>query len=50
MDSGAAGFRNWGNFEPNNLANEDCVSMRPDARWNDSECNSDLRFACEAAL
>ncbi|MCB9599254.1 MAG: C-type lectin domain-containing protein [Sandaracinus sp.] len=50
-DSGSSsGYRNWGNLEPNNFANEDCVSMRPDARWNDSGCNSNLRFVCEAAL
>ena len=45
-----AGYRNWGSGEPNNLANEDCGSMRPDARWNDSDCRSSLRFACEAEL
>jgi hypothetical protein len=50
VSGSSAGYRNWGDREPNNFANEDCGSMRPDARWNDSDCGSALRFACEAAL
>ena len=50
VSGSSAAYRNWGGGEPNNIGNEDCASIRPDGRWNDSNCNNSLRFACEASL
>ena len=44
-------FSSWGNGEPNNSGNEDCVELNRfgDETWNDIACNQSLRFICEAS-
>ncbi|XP_059846840.1 CD209 antigen-like protein E [Hypanus sabinus] len=37
----------WNAGEPNNAAEEDCVEMLPDGRWNDFKCDALKNWICE---
>ncbi|KAK7896517.1 hypothetical protein WMY93_021842 [Mugilogobius chulae] len=51
-DKSAVGFFNWAPGEPNfafhpgQVAEENCVEMYPDGRWNDNNCLEKRGFAC----
>lgn len=43
-------YTNWNTGEPNNVGNmENCATIAAgtDLRWNDIDCNTNLRFICE---
>lgn len=44
--SGAASFFNWGGGQPDNLNNQDCVSIS-NFGWYDEACTSYRRFICQ---
>ncbi|XP_066468998.1 CD209 antigen-like protein E [Tiliqua scincoides] len=37
----------WGNGEPNNSHDEDCVVLYKEKNWNDIACHRKVRFVCE---
>ena len=39
-------YANWAANEPNDDSNEDCLELRPDGRWNDTECDKRKPFVC----
>ena len=49
---------NWGNFDigqPNGTAGDvvgvqDCLSRKPNGKWNDYNCTTDRKYYCEAGL
>ncbi|KAK2888177.1 uncharacterized protein [Channa argus] len=51
-DKTSLGFLNWATGEPNaaihpgQVAEENCVEMYPDGRWNDNNCMQKRGFAC----
>ncbi|MCB9592687.1 MAG: C-type lectin domain-containing protein [Sandaracinaceae bacterium] len=53
----AVTYSNWNSGEPNNSSNEDCAVLNPydtgasgvGGGWNDTDCNDDNRYVCEAA-
>ncbi|GLD55464.1 macrophage mannose receptor 1-like protein [Lates japonicus] len=51
-DKTSLGFLNWAPGEPNeafhpgDVAEENCVEMYPDGRWNDNNCLQKRGFAC----
>lgn len=51
-DRTSLGFLNWAQGEPNtafhpgDVADENCVEMYPDGRWNDNNCLQKRGFAC----
>ena len=47
VDGTVLTYAQWGNAEPNSLA-EECGHMRGgDRRWNDARCNINLPYICE---
>lgn len=46
VDGSRLTYTHWATYEPNNI-DEECVEMRPSARWNDLGCSRRLRFICE---
>ena len=43
-------FTNWNDNQPNNGGtdgNQDCVSLRPDGKWDDVVCTTARQYACE---
>lgn len=51
-DKTSLGFLNWAPGEPNaayhpgEVAEENCVEMYPDGRWNDNNCLQKRGFVC----
>ncbi|XP_043935080.1 CD209 antigen-like [Protopterus annectens] len=37
----------WHSNQPNNIGNEDCAVMYPDATWHDYSCSDKYRWICE---
>eukprot|EP00038_Savillea_parva_P030119 m.75643 g.75643 ORF g.75643 m.75643 type:complete len:511 (-) comp9007_c0_seq2:85-1617(-) len=40
-------FSSWGNGEPNNVGNEDCMETSRSGNWNDLPCHAPRRAICE---
>ncbi len=40
-------YTNWGTYEPNGLANENCGQVLQDGKWNDLNCGWTSIFLCE---
>ena len=38
---------NWGDYEPNNVGNEDCGLMIQDGAWIDGTCGASAVYVCE---
>jgi len=45
-----AAIWSWNVGEPNDFGGEDCASHQGNGRWNDANCASSYRFACENTL
>jgi hypothetical protein len=45
LSSAAYNYKNWNSGEPNNVGDEDAVSMRSDGKWNDNTVNFSLGHA-----
>ncbi|XP_063787743.1 CD209 antigen-like protein C isoform X4 [Pseudophryne corroboree] len=43
-------FSNWGNGNPDNKNDEDCVQLRDCGRWNDAQCSGVNYAICEKSL
>jgi hypothetical protein len=41
-------YTNWGYNQPDNLYDQDCVSLQSNNNWGDASCNVNLYFVCNA--
>lgn len=48
VDGTTPGYTSWGDDQPDNDWDEDCVEMHGSGGWNDIDCGSDRSFVCEA--
>lgn len=47
VDGTKTDYLNWARGEPNNLNDEDCVSIDQSGKWNDNSCNTKFYFICK---
>ncbi|XP_057315128.1 C-type lectin domain family 4 member F-like [Hydractinia symbiolongicarpus] len=47
VDGTKTDYLNWASGEPNNLNNEDCVSIDLKGKWNDNSCDTEFYFICK---